>query len=111
MRDAAESEYCLELGQRGDARLEKAETVFCLGGRRPVLRRNAANRIGNHRLVEFEPVIGACIVPAFREAEFRQRAVEKIARIVAGKGAAGAICALDTGSETDDQEARIPVAK
>ena len=44
---------------------------------------------------------------AAREAEFDQRRVEKVAGIVAGERPAGAVGALQSGREADDQKARV----
>ena len=57
--------------------------------------------------LEREAVVGARRKGPGRKPVFEQRRVKEIAGIVAGKGSAGAVGALQTGRKPDDQEPRV----
>ena len=58
-----------------------------------------------------QPVIRPLIVLAAREAEGDQRVVQQVARIIAGEGASGAVCAAQPWRQAHDQEPGIDRAE
>lgn len=93
-----------------------------LGGKEPaagrnfarlrlVLRRHAEHRIGNSRAAKPKAVIGASIILAFGKAEFAQSIIKQIARVVAGERAPCSVRPSQTGSQTDNQQLRLIIAK
>jgi hypothetical protein len=58
-----------------------------------------------------EAIFGVGAVLPFREAKLLQRAVEQVARVIAGERAAGAVGAHAARREADDEQARIGIAE
>ncbi len=58
-----------------------------------------------------QPITGIGAVLPFCETKFLQRAVQKVASVVAGEGAARAICAPSAGREANDEQVGASVAK
>src|SRR5439155_20718350 len=56
-------------------------------------------------------VVGALLVGAARKAMSQKRGIKKIAGVVAGEWTAGAIGAVESWRESDDQEPPVPVAE
>ena len=46
-------------------------------------------------------------MPASRQTGFQERSIEQLSRIVAEKGAPGAVCAFEARRQSHDQEARV----
>ncbi len=111
MRDAAQRHDGLQRRQRIDPCTEERVAGLDLGRQWLVLRRHAAHRIGDHCIVERQPVPGVGLEGARGEAEVDERAIEQLARIVAGEGAAGAVGTGDTGCKARDQQPRIICAE
>ena len=78
---------------------------------RLVLRRNAANRIEDHAVNELEPVVPPAVIDARGEAELDERAIKKLACVVARKGAPRPVGPAQTRRKTDDGDACIGFAE
>ena len=76
-------------------------------GPRLVRRRHAAHGIGDHAIDKLSASRRAWIVPPARQPDLQQRAVEQLAGIVAEEGPAGAVGALQSGREPDDEQPRV----
>ena len=73
--------------------------LFCGGTQRTALAIRAIDKL--------EPVIGAFRYVPRASPCLRQRAVEQIARIIAGKGPAGAVGAVQSRRQPHDQQPRV----
>ena len=92
--------------QSGDAADQELTAGGNLGRRRLVLRRHAADRIRDHAIDQLERLGRGDVVAPAGKPDLEQRAVEQLAGVVAEKGPPGAVCALQPGSEADDEEPR-----
>lgn len=78
-----------------DRRAEKCATGGYFLRRRLVLRRDAADRIGDGAAFEAQAIVRAGLINSFGEAEFDQRRIKQITGIIARKGAAGSVSAAE----------------
>src|SRR5689334_20021432 len=82
-----------------------------LVGGRLVVGRRAADRGGDDAIAQCQSVVDGSAGGLRREASFVQCAIEKPTALVAGEHASGAVRAVRSGSESDDDEPRFLVAK
>src|SRR5262245_16324021 len=94
-----------ELLQRRDRGLEKRAAVLYFRRGRFVLRRHAADGIGNHAGHKLKAVTARRLIGACGKTELQQRVIEQFARKVPGKRASGAVCSLKTGRKTHNKKA------
>ena len=111
MGDAADRQQRAQTRQSGDAADQELTAGGDLGRRRLVLRRHAADRVRDHAIDQLERLGRGDIVASAGKPDLEQRAVEQLAGIVAEEGPAGAVGALQPGSEPDDEEPRAVRAK
>src|SRR5207237_2983768 len=78
---------------------------------RLVLGRHAAHRIGDAGIDEFEPVVRMRPIAAAREAITGEGVVKEHACIIAGEGPAGAVCALQSWRQPDNEHTGVGRAK
>lgn len=74
---------------------------------RLVLRRDAANRIGDSTIVQREAIGGVSTVGTVGEAEIPEGGVKQVAGKIACERPACAIGPAQSGRETDDQQSRV----
>ena len=101
MGDAPERDNDPEPSHFGDRFFQEFAARLDLGRQRLVLGRNAAHRIGDARIDEGKPVIGALGIVALREAELRQRRIEEMAGKIAGERPAGAVGSPQAGRKPE----------
>ena len=111
MADRSEAEDGAEARQRGDARRQEIAALVDFSAHRLVLRRDAAHGVRHHAASQRQPVVGARVESAIGPAEFRQRAVEQVARIISGERAPRTVRPGDAGREADDQKRRVRIAE
>src|ERR1700751_5711480 len=102
--DNAEREDRPELGHAGDLGSEKSPASRNFAGLRLVLRRHAADRIGDTRVAHRDAIIRMGFVNALREAEFSQRLVQQPTGVVAGERPSCTICPFKPWCKADDQQ-------
>ena len=90
---------------------EKRQAGVALVGRRLVVGRRAADGDGDPRVAEDEAVVARGGGGLVGEAGAVQRAIEPLARAIAGEDAAGAIGAVGAGRQADDDEAGGGIAE
>src|SRR5262249_1059090 len=95
----------------GKSRGQKLAAGSDLFGRGLVLRRYAAHRIRDPAVDQFESIVGMGAVFTPCKAKLVKCLVKQYAGIVAGERAAGAIGALESGREADNQHACIDWAE
>lgn len=111
VRDPAEAQDRLDLRHGLDPRRMKFATSADFRRRRLVFRGDAADGIGDHRILEPQAVAGIGGINTLGESEFQQGRVEQVARVIAGEGTTRPVGALQARRKADDQQARIRVAK
>ena len=111
VRALAEGDDDLEIGHHRQLALQERPALGELDGQRLVLGRQAAHGIGDAAIDQMQPVVGVGAVDALGEAELQQGRVQQVAGIVAGEGPAGAVGALHSGRQPDDQHARVEIAE
>jgi hypothetical protein len=89
--DRAQRDDCPQIRKAGDGGHEEAPASVDFRADGLVLWRHATNRIGDGGPDQFKAVIGPRFEFATGEAEAFQRGIEKVAGIVAGERAAGAV--------------------
>ncbi len=104
MSDNAKGQDYPELGHGRDLGFQKGTAVSRLVREGFVLRRDAAHRVGDPGTRHLQPVTGPGLVSAVSEPEFMQCRVEKIARVIAGKGPPGSVGAAKPGGQADDEQ-------
>jgi len=109
--DGAEREDRRQLRQCGELGGQELAAGVDLGGFGLVLRRHAADRVGDAGAPQLEPVRGMGAVMAGRETRLRERAIEQIAGKVAGERAAGPVGASEAWRQPDDQQRRRRIAE
>ena len=90
---------------------QEGATGMDFGRHRLVLRRQAADRIDDDRVAQFQPVIDPRLIIALRQAELLERREKQLARDIAGEGPTRAVCALLARRQADDADPRHRVAK
>ena len=111
VRDAPERDDDPQIAERGQRRREITPAGRDLQRRRLVLRGNAANRVDDGAIDQPEAVIRALLVGALGETVLKQRRVQEIAGIVAGKWAPGSVGAAQARRQSDDRDARPLIAE
>src|SRR5262245_8891288 len=94
-----------ELLQRRDRGREKRAAVLYFRRGRFVLRRHAADGIGNHAGHKLKAVAARRLICACGKTELQERVIEQFARKVPGERASGAVCSLKTGRKTHNKKA------
>ncbi len=97
--------------QGGDAAFKKGTALVDFGWQRLVLRRQAMNRIADHRAFQRQSVIDARVIGALGQPVFQQRRKQQVAGIIACKRAAGAIGAVHAGRKADNQKPGIGITE
>ncbi len=111
VRDATKGEDRAQSWQGLDAIGQERPTGVDFRRRRLVFRRHATHGVGDDRIREPQSVIGPGGEDARRKAEFSERRVQQVARVIAGERSARAVRALEARSETNDEKPRLGVAK
>jgi hypothetical protein len=96
-----------KLIQRQDRCREKGAAIADFSSCGFVLRGHAAHGIGDQARHEAQAVPARCLIRAGCKAKINQSFVKKLARKIASKRPAGAICAAEARRQANDQEARI----
>ena len=96
----------MQMSHGRDVRDKELTARVDLGGQGLVLRRYAAHRIRDGAIDEFKSIIDPLVISPLGEAMPQKRGVEEIAGKVAGKRPTGAVCAVQSRRETDDQKTR-----
>src|SRR3546814_12031699 len=78
----------------GDLSSQEGPAVGCLGPCWLVLRRHAAHCIGDTAVDQAEPIARMAAIAALGEAELQEGAIEQVAGVVPGEGAARLVGAL-----------------
>ena len=107
MGDGAQRQYRLEARERGDLAGEVSPAGVDLSGLGPVLRRYAANGVGDARADQLQPVVGPRAIRALGEAELDQGRIEQPAGEIAGERPAGAVRPRQPRRQPDDQQPRV----
>src|SRR3546814_10150814 len=87
----------------GDHSSQEGPAVGCLGPCLLVLRRHAAHCIGDTAVDQAEPIARMAAIAALGEAELQEGAIEQVAGVVPGEGAARLVGALQPRRQTDHQ--------
>jgi hypothetical protein len=109
--------HCAERNRDAQAseRIELFEQVWKavsqLRRRRLVLRRRAAHRGGDQAIAKRQAVVAVDPLRLRSKAGAIERRIQKITRAIAGKGSSGAIAAVGSGREADDQNAGAWIAE
>lgn len=111
MSDQPQGKDSRQLRHRRHLGREEIAAGFDLGRLRTVAGRRAPHRVGDAAIDQGEAVVGAFAISAAGESEAEQGSVEKLARVIASEGAARAIGAHASGSETHHQEVGIECAE
>ena len=111
MRNPAKRDDRSQVRHRQDRLRQKGAAVVDFRRLRLILRRHAADSIGDCARNEPQAVIGPRVISSSREAVFNQRPVKKIAREIAREGPSRAVGAIETGRQTDHQQPRINRSK
>lgn len=82
-----------------------------LSRRRFIVRRNATAYRADERIAQFESIVGMVGVGLVGKAGAIESAHQGVARRITRKNAPGAIAAVRRGRETEDDHARVCVAK
>ncbi len=101
--DPAKRQNGTKPGQGIETVDEKHSAGRYFGRRRLVLRRSAANRVGDHAIGELKAIVRP-LVPPDRKAEATQGFIEQIACPIAGEGPARSVRAAHAGSQTENQK-------
>src|SRR5690349_16293669 len=109
MSDAAKRQIGFRLLLSESPREELAASRL-LERRRLVLGGHARDGVGDEGLAQPEPIVGGLQILTRREADFLEGRVKQIAGVVPGEWPARAVRALQTGRESDDDQARSLVA-
>lgn len=111
VRDAAEGDDGAQVAEEFEFAFEEGTAGADFRGERLVVRWRAAGGGGDVGSLEGKSVVAA---PAFRlggEAGVVKRGVEKVAGLVAGEHAAGAVGSVSAGGEADDEKAGVRIAE
>ena len=111
MRNLAQRDEGPRARQLRHAIGQEGATGMDFGRHRLVLRRQAADRIDDDRVAQFQPVIDPRLIIALRQPELLERRKEQFARDIAGEGPAGAVRALPARRQADDADPRHRIAK
>ncbi len=76
-----------------------------------IVRRYATDGRSDVGIMQNEAVIPCRALRLIGESSLPHRPIEKLAGAVAGKHASGTVCAMRSGSESDDQQPRIRIAE
>ena len=109
--EGAERQYRLEARVRGDLGGEVSPAGVDLSGLGPVLRRDAANGVGDAGADQLQPVVGPGAIGALGEAELDQGRIEQPAGEIAGERPAGAVRPRQPRRQPDDQQPRVKSAE
>ncbi len=109
--DFTEGDDDANAGEQVDLAREVRGAVADFEGRGLVSRRCAADDGGNPGVAELEAVVAVRGVGLIGEAELVEDGVHEVAGAVAGEGAAGAVGAVRSGGEADDEDAGAGVAE
>src|SRR5437764_8282593 len=99
VRNPPERDDGCQLWHFGNRCFEEAAAGVDLGRRWFVLRRHATHRIGDAGVDEFQTVVRTGPTGAAGKAIARERAIEELARMIAGERPPGAVCALEPGRQ------------
>src|SRR5258708_29742147 len=111
MGDSAEREDGTQIRHDGDFGDKELAAGTDLDGQWLVLRRHAADRIGDARPDKLKSVIGLSLIGPSRQTVALQRTVEQVTCIIAGEGTAGAVGAFQSWRQPNDEERRIQRAE
>ena len=109
--DFAEADDDADLAQGGDFGSEMDAAVADLLGGGFVAGRGATDDGADPELAEFEAVVAADGGGLTGEAELVEDGVHEVAGAVAGEGAAGAVGAVGSGSEAENEDAGVGVSE
>jgi len=102
--DLAEGDDDAEVGEGGEFTVGERGAVGELGGKRLVVRRGAADGGGDPEVVEGESVVAVCGAGLRGEAESVKDGVHEVSGGVSGERASGAIAAVRSGGESEDED-------
>src|SRR3954453_13421985 len=92
-----------QLWHLGKRRRQELAAGVDLRWQRLVLRRYASHRVADPAINQLQSVVGPGTIVASGKAELNQRCIEQVAGVIAGERTTGAISALQSGCEADDQ--------
>src|SRR5262245_60349662 len=111
MRDAAEDNNGTEFFHLSQGRRQEVAAGPYFLRRRLVLRWHAAHGVGDATIDQFQSVVGVRAVAALRKAKFTEGLVEQHTGVIAREGSPGAVGALQSRREPDNQHAGIERAE